>query len=47
MKKTIYDSLVPNGINKNADSVVKDYIAKNYPDVSKFLSRLESVAGGQ
>ena len=47
VKKTIYDSLVPNGINKNADSVVKDYIAKNYPDVSKFLSRLESVAGGQ
>ena len=47
VKKTIYDSLVPNGINKNAKPAVKDYIAEIYPDVSKFLSRLESVAGGQ
>ncbi|WP_117280968.1 T7SS effector LXG polymorphic toxin [Streptococcus intermedius] len=47
VKKTIYDSLVPNGINKNAKPAVKDYIAQIYPDVSKFLNRLEAVAGGQ
>ena len=47
VKKTIYDSLVPNGINKNAEPAIKGYIAEIYPDVSKFLSRLESVAGGQ
>ena len=47
VKKTIYDSLVPNGINKNAEPAVKDYIAQLYSDVSKFLSRLEAVAGGQ
>ena len=47
VKKTIYDSLVPNGINKNAEPAIKGYIAEIYPDVSKFLSPLESVAGGQ
>ena len=47
VKKTIYDSLVPNGINKNAEPAVKDYIAQLYSDVSKFVSRLEAVAGGQ
>ena len=47
VKKTIYDSLVPNGINKNAEPAIKGYTAEIYPDVSKFLNRLEAVAGGQ
>ncbi|MCR5493441.1 MAG: LXG domain-containing protein [Streptococcus sp.] len=46
VKKTIYDSLVPEEAQKVlGEDGTRDYISESFEDVSKFLNRIESATG--
>ncbi len=44
VKETVYEGLVPLPVLELGEDAAKEYIAKNYEDVSRFLERLEAVA---
>ena len=44
VKGTIYAGVAPADILRKGEASIKEYIEKNYPEVSTFLNRLESVA---
>ena len=44
VRSTIYASIIPLEVMEKGEDAIKEYIESNYPDVSKFLNRLEAVA---
>lgn len=44
VRSTIYASILPLEVMEKGEDAIKEYIESNYPDVSKFLNRLEAVA---
>ena len=44
VRSTIYASILPLEVMEKGEDAIKAYIESNYPDVSKFLNRLEAVA---
>ncbi|RSI75167.1 T7SS effector LXG polymorphic toxin [Streptococcus mitis] len=44
VRSTIYASILPLEVMEKGEDAIKAYIESNYPDVSKFLNRLKTVA---
>ena len=44
VRSTIYASILPLEVMEKGEDAIKAYIKSNYPGVSKFLNRLETVA---